>query len=122
MNNQIRIVMVEPGKPAYETYIENSLKGMQRAIDGFIETVYDEDGGIIVCNEEAKLRNMKGNRRFGNDIVAGPFFIVGNDMEDCNFVSLTDEQVAHYIQKFAVPEDISDQEVADSMTAFVIFG
>lgn len=122
MNNQIRIVMVEPGKPAYETYIENSLKGMQRAIDGFIETVYDEDGGIIVCNEEAKLRNMKGNRRFGNDIVAGPFFIVGNDMEDCNFVSLTDEQVVHYIQKFAVPENISDQEVADSMTAFVIFG
>ena len=30
-DNKLRVVMVEPGKPAYETEIENTLKAEQEA-------------------------------------------------------------------------------------------
>ena len=42
---------------------------------------------------------MELNRRVGNDIIAGPFFIVG-DSQDGEFVSLSDEQIENYIQEF----------------------
>lgn len=54
---------------------------------------------------------MKGNRRIGDGstIIAGPFFVCGDNGED--FISLTDEQVEEYMQKFAEPEQITDEEV-----------
>ena len=119
MNNQIRVVMVEPGKPAYETCIESSLTGMQKAVDGYIEIIPDEDC-VLVCNEEGKIRNLKGNRHVYNDIIAGTFFVAA-DNDELDICSLTDEQVEHFLKKYAVPENIGDDEVADAITAVVYF-
>lgn len=120
-NNLMRIVYVEPHKPAYEAEIENSLKGEQRAVKGYIELVYNNDDTILVCNEEGKLIGMEGNRRLDNgvSIIAGPFFIVGDDGED--FRSLTDEETKKYLERFAQPEDISQEEVEGDM-GFTISG
>ena len=62
---------------------------------------------------------MKGNRRIGDGstIIAGPFFVCGDNGED--FISLTDEQVKEYMQKFAQTEEISDEEVQED-TGFTI--
>ena len=38
----------------------------------------DEQGVVMVGNEEAKLLNMEGNRRFDEGIVAGPFMLFGH--------------------------------------------
>ena len=35
----MRIVVVEPGKPAYESEIENSLSAEQEIVGGYIEAV-----------------------------------------------------------------------------------
>ena len=37
--NKLRVVMVEPGKPAYETEIDNTLEAEQKAVGGYIEGV-----------------------------------------------------------------------------------
>lgn len=120
-NNLMRVVYVEPNKPAYETEIENSLAGEQKAVKGYIELVYNEDDTIIVCNDEAKLIGMDGNRYLdnGTSIIAGPFFIVGDNGED--FRSLTQEEVDYYVSKYAEPENISQEEVQGDM-GFTVYG
>ncbi len=118
--NMLRMVYVEPHKPAYETEIPRTLKAMQRAVgDGLIEHFYSENGTCWVCNDESKLIGMEGNRHYGRGgVIAGPFFICGDGGED--FRSLTDAEVAHYVQKFAEPEDISQEEVeADSVVTIM---
>ena len=114
-SEMMKVVMVEPNKPAYITEIEHSLKGMKEAVGGLIEPIYylDEPRTVMVGNEEAKLIGMEGNRRFGDRIVAGPFFICGDNGED--FCSLSDELCEKYVQKFAVPESISQDEVEQDM-------
>lgn len=121
----MKVVMVEPNKPAYITEIEHSLKGMKEAVGGLIEPIYylDEPRAVMVGNEEAKLIGLEGNRRFGDRIVAGPFFICGEKMTEdgMDFCSLSDELCEKYVQKFAVPESISQDEVEQDM-GFTLIG
>lgn len=104
-----KIVYVEPNQKPYVSYIGKSLEAEQAAVCGLIELVDNGDGTFIVCNEEAKYYCMPGNRRFDWGIIAGPFFVIGDDGE--NFRSLTDEEVDKYLQLFAEPEEIPDEEV-----------
>ena len=112
----MKVVMVEPNKPAYVTEIGNDLESLQKAVGGgLIEPIgylHDPDA-IMVGNEEAKLIGMEGNRRFIEGIVAGPFFICGDDGED--FCSLTDEQCEKYVREFAQPHEITQDEVEQDM-------
>lgn len=110
---QIRILVVEPDKAPYTTTIDNTLEGMQAIVGGYIEYVplADDRNACLYCNDEGKIDGLPPNRRLGNDIIAGTFFISGSDAGeyDC---SLTDEQVAHFKGRFASPEF--------AMPAFVI--
>ena len=118
-DNKLRVVMVEPGKPAYETEIENTLKAEQEAVGGYIEVLPLDNGRLLICNEEGKLDGMQGNRRIGNDVIAGPFFIVGEGGDE--FRSLTDEEVKESLKSFAEPEEISQEEVENALSAGVMF-
>lgn len=120
-DNLMRVLYVEPHKAAFEAEIEDSLEAMQKAVHGLIEVIYIGDPSVtLVGNEEAKLIGMEGNRRVndGATIIAGPFFVVGDDGEE--FRSLTDEEVVKYMAEFAEPEDISPEEVAAD-TGFYIY-
>ena len=108
-NKTLRILRVEPGKPAEEKEIGADLKSLQAEVDGMIECVYMEDGSILVCNEEGKLNGMEMNRRLADDIICGPFFVVGDDGEG-DFTPLTDRQIADYKERFAQPEQFADYE------------
>lgn len=120
--DKIKVVMVEPDKPAYVTEISKDLKSLQSAVGGYIEIIpYLEDAEMI-GNEEAKLIGMKGNRRFGERIVAGPFFICGTETTGDGeiFSSLSDELCEKYTKQFAVPEQISQDEVEADMKTIII--
>lgn len=109
-DNLIRVLIVEPHRKPYESEIVNTLKGQQRAVKGLIEYVSNRDGTILVLNREGKLNGMEGNRRMDGDVLCGPFFIAGNAGE--KLCSLSDEQLAKYIEKFAQPdEDITPKEI-----------
>ncbi len=122
-DNLMRVVYVEPGEKPYEAEILHTLKAEQKAVGGgLIEPIYNEDDTILVGNEESKLRGMPGNRRIGDgsSIIAGPFFVCGDGGTD--FRSLTDAEVQKYMERFAEPEDISDEEVQADMGYTIYFG
>lgn len=76
----LTVLKVEPGKPPEEVTMPNTLEAMQKMVGGFIEVVYLDDV-CLVCNEEGKLVGLEDNRRVGDDIIAGTFFLAG-DTED----------------------------------------
>ena len=109
MEENLRILMVEPHKAPYEASVPHELTAMQQTVGGLIEVVRNGDGTLLVCNEEGKLLGMEGNRRIPGDVLAGPFFVVGDAGE--TFRSLTEEELVRYKKRFAEIEDISPQEV-----------
>ncbi len=111
----MQIVYVEPGRPAYEAEIPHTLEAEQKAVDGLIECIYNDDNTVIICNDEGKLRGMEGNRRLNNGqtIIAGPFFVCGLTVD--NFRGLTEAETKTYLERFAQPEEISQEEVESDM-------
>ncbi len=111
----MKVVIVEPNKPAYAAEIGNDLKSMQTVVGGLIEPIYylEDQDAVMVGNEEAKLIGLEGNRRFGDKIVAGTFFICGNSGDE--FCSLTDEQCEKYAGEFSQPHTITRDEVEQDM-------
>ena len=67
-----------------------------------------------MCNEEGKLLGLSGNRRIGMDVIAGVFYIVGED-GDGELVSLPDEVIQRYAARFWEPEELSAQDVEHAM-------
>lgn len=114
-DNLMRIVYVEPHRTPYISEIEHSLEAEQKAVGGLIEILGNDDGTLIVTNEESKLHGMEGNRYLddGHSIIAGPFFVCGATEDD--FRGLTDEEVVKYMDRFKEPEDISQDEVESDM-------
>lgn len=118
----LKCVYITPHHTPIELNLEvNEYKVLRDAVKGTIEITrpFDEDIAIV-GNDEAKLIGMEGNRRVGNGIYAGPMLIVGdNGGED--FVALSQEQADRYMERFAQPEEIS-QEETESDVGFVIYG
>lgn len=117
---KIRVVIVEPNEVPRVELIKNDLETMQEIVGGRIEEVALNDDAILVCNEEGKFTGMKANRRVGNDIIAGTFFIAGDQGLEY-LVSLTEEQVEQYTERFQKIEDLSQEEMFDGF-AYRIFG
>lgn len=121
-DNLMRVVYVEPNKPPYVADVVHTLEGEQKAVCGLIECVYNDDDTVIVCNDEAKLIGMEGNRRLGDGstIIAGPFFVCGTT--EYSFKSLTDEEVTKYMNVFKEPEQISQEQVEADSSITIISG
>ena len=124
---EIKVLMVVPGEHPKEVVLENNLDALQKAVSigcdyqGLIEVISLEKGACIICNEEGKLLGLEGNRRLGNDIIAGVFYVVGEDK--CgNFVSPTEAQMEYYTKRFWEPEQISPDGIADLIYAFIFRG
>ena len=105
----MRMLKVEPGKAPYAKEMAEGLKAIQREVEGLFQPLSMGDGVILCCNDEGKLNGMQPNRRLGDDIICGPFFLVGDDLEG-GLCSLTDEQVARYTELFREPEQFTGQE------------
>lgn len=106
----MRILKVEPGPVPYEKNIPNTLESIQAEVGGgLFQPLYVGEGIVLCCNEEGKLNGMEPNRRLGNDIVCGLFFLVG-DSESGNFISLTDDQLSLGMETFAEPEQFTGEE------------
>ena len=44
-----------------EATIANTLEALQEAVGGYIETVTLDNGVVLICNEEGRIRNMPYN-------------------------------------------------------------
>jgi hypothetical protein len=118
--NNITVLMVAPGKHPKVTTLENSLDALQKAVSigadeqGLIEIIGIDDRVCILCNEEGKLIGLEGNRRLGNDILTGVFYVIGED--GCgNLVSLPEAEIAKYAKLFWEPEVFCKEDVSSSI-------
>ena len=103
---------VEPGKAPEQITIPNTLKAMQELVGGHIEIV-DYQGACLVCNEEGKLLDLEPNRRIGQDVITGTFFLANSDLEG-NLCSLSQEDLVHFQQQFAQPEALTQKDVQEA--------
>ena len=90
-DNLMTVVYVEPNKAPYVTEIVHTLEAEQKAVGGLIEPIYNDDG---------------------------PFFVCGLTEDD--FRGLTEEEVQKYMNKYAEPENISQEEV-EADTGFMLY-
>ena len=105
----MKVLMIEPGKVPYETEIENSLRAMQAAVGGRIQTVeFSDDPAVLICNQEGKMKGLPLNRPLHDskgevyDIISGRFFVAGAG-ED-NFCDLPDHLLKKYEEEFHQPK------------------
>ena len=119
---EIKVLMVEPMKKPKIVTLKNDLDSLQKAVSigsdyqGLIEIISLGDSTCVLCNEEGKLIGLEGNRRIGNDIIAGVFYIVGEN-NDGDLISLTEEQIQTYKERFRTPEYYSKKGVENRIYA-----
>ena len=109
--NRIRVLRVAPFAAPEVCVLDNRLKALQEAVSigadyvGLIEVInLEEDERVcLICNEEGKLLGLPLNRWIGYDIIAGVFYVVGQD-QNRNFISLSEEQMAYYKKRFEKAE------------------
>ena len=102
MEKKLRALLVKENELPVEVEIPNTLNSLQKQVEGYIEYYYipDTEDAVIICHEEGKINGMGPNREVGRDIIFGPFLIVGDDYEQGETISLTDEQVSKYKEIF----------------------
>ncbi|WP_286154459.1 DUF3846 domain-containing protein [Thomasclavelia cocleata] len=118
--DMIRVLIIEAENHPRIENIHNDLKTMQDIVGGQIEEIGFGEDAVLICNEEGKLMNLKANRSVGNDIIAGTFFIAGDDGGE-ELISLTDEQIKEITDRFYEIEEHTQEEMM-SKIGFKIYG
>ena len=119
---ELKVLMVEPGKHPKVATLKDDLDSLQKAVSigadyqGLIEFVSLGNGDCIMCNEEGKLIGLEGNRRLGDDILVGVFYIMSEN-EDGELLSLTDAKIKRYTELFWEPEIFDRAEIDATMTS-----
>ena len=118
----ITVLKVAPGAAPEVVTLKNDLHSLQEAVSigadyvGLIEAMYLDWNTCILLNEEGKLIGLTPNRRYGQDILCGVFYVLGTDDEG-EFTSLSPEEIERYTKLFAKPDVIDPEEVGNSMLA-----
>ena len=105
----IKVLKVAPKMPPEIVTLDNNLRALQEAVSigadyvGLIEIIDLDDKTCILCNEEGKLIQLEPNRRFYDDVLCGVFYLTGQDKQG-NLTSLSDAQIKHYAEVYAIPE------------------
>ena len=117
---EITVLMVEPGQHPKVATLKDDLDSLQKAVSigadyqGLIEFVSLGNGDCIMCNEEGKLIGLEGNRRLGDDILVGVFYIMSENDEG-ELVSLSERKIKHYTNVFWEPEVFDRAEIETTM-------
>jgi hypothetical protein len=97
----IKVIIVEPNKPARLETIKNELSNLQKIVGGYIECIR-EDGFDIIINEEGKLIELEPNFGIyeGRDYVAGTAIFSGVDYDEGEFKSLSEGHIKMILKAF----------------------
>ncbi len=100
----MRILVVKPHSRPKLDDIPHTLEAMQETVGGYIEIIapFDDEGVVLVCDDEGKIKGYELNRVVGHDIIAGTFFLAGADGED--LTDLPDDLAEKYEKVFEHPQ------------------
>lgn len=116
----IKVLKVAPKEKPKLVELVNNLDSLQKAVSvgmegqGLIEIVELDASTCILCNEEGKVLNLEPNRRLGNDILCGVFYVTGQNKQG-DLASLSTAGIEKYSKMFEEIPDISESEVVKSM-------
>jgi len=99
----IDVYVCEPYDKQYVKSIENELKAFQQVVEGEIEII-SLGKYVIVCDEEAKLKQKRPSIHMDVDFIAGISFFAKT--EDDQFVTLDDSDIEN-IKRYMKGESIS---------------
>ncbi len=95
--DKLRILLKRVGHEPQIEFIDDTLEEKQRLVNGLIEVftypLETTEDALIVCNEEGKILGLPPNTLFDFDYIAGDYFVIGDDYENGDFKSITDEQI-----------------------------
>ena len=111
---ELTVLKAAPGCRPEAVTVPNTLQAMQEMVGGLIQVIGLDHGICLVCNDEGKLMGLEGNRRLGDDIIAGPFFLVGENGRG-EFCSLSEKQLQWGQERFAEPETFQPGEIERTM-------
>ena len=99
----MKALLKKVGEPVEVVNIKNSLKDLQAAVSGHIETVTITLPGIehvIICDEEGRLKGYQHNCFiFGTEFV-GDILIVGLNRKHDDFGDANDELINFYLKNY----------------------
>lgn len=111
----VTALMVRPGEHPSPTQLCDNNDFLNRVVSLETDTVCSaaairlHDGIAVLFNQNAALMEVIGNRRVGQWILAGTFYVIG--VKDGRLVSLTDDELTRYMVRFWEPEYYTDNEV-----------
>ena len=96
----IDVLFISLNKEPVTMEIENSLLAMKKLINGRIEIMdYPDDERVYVIYNKEQQR-INPNRVIDKKLIYGDFILVGNNIEDGDFKSLSKEQIRNYNNVF----------------------
>ena len=104
----MKILIVEPGRRPRSAEIDGTVEAMREVVGDKFQAMYPVEDVALVFNSDPNVPLPPQNRGVRNDIVRGTFFLCGAPEDGNYFVSLTDEQIRHYMKTFALPEVFLD--------------
>ena len=106
----IKVLKVMPGEEPVAVTLENELTALQEAVSieceerGLIEIIDLSEKVCLLCNEEGKLLNLRPNRCVGFDIIAGVFYVCGQNRRG-DLCSLSGNEMDSYKRLYALGSD-----------------
>ena len=102
MSKKLKGLLVAENKLPEVVEIPDTLKSLQELVGGYIEYCYmpENEDVVLICNEEGKINGMGPNRDIGHDIIFGPFFVIGDNPDIGENISLTEEQISKWTKLF----------------------
>ena len=84
---KIKVIVKRPDEEyGHMTWISNTLKNLQRTVEGFIETVnLDDNGLVMICNEDGKFNESDANFKITSpiiDVIFGTVIICGTSEDE----------------------------------------
>lgn len=73
----MKAIRKKPGCAPEIIEVENTLKALQREVNGYIETVTIASDAVIICNEEGRILGLPDNCRVCGVDFVGTVLIVG---------------------------------------------
>ena len=62
MSKKIKAIIKRPDEQfGHMAWVSDSLENLQKTVGGYIETVTLDNGVMLICNEEGKIRDMPYN-------------------------------------------------------------
>lgn len=90
-DSEIICVIKDPGERPIVASIPNTLEALQKAVDGYIETVTIASDLVLICNEEGQLLDLPDNCTVCGVNFVGSILAAGVNRD--TFVSLTPDQI-----------------------------